>query len=363
MKLVLASDHRGLELKRQLMEYLAQQGHELFDVGTYTVDSVDYPVYAEKACVAVTSGEAERAILVCGTGFGISLAANQIDGIRAVNCSDVYTARMTRRHNNANVISIGADVVGTGLARLLIDTFLSTPFDGGRHQKRLDMVAELRADVTGKSVLIPFNGRELKLYNQRSLLWTEVPYPFPVSERDGNLKTSGCGVFSTCEVIEFFSGERVRPEALADFAMKNGARVEDGTDRPVLLKAMQEQGLCDKYGFEYRLDGHLNDHEKLWDCILGGGAALCNLRAGHIVALAACRERQGEKQLLALDCYSESADSRVSPYVREVLPQSLIEYSVLNDGGVLVGCSQSYGAFWVPLELPRDFDLLYRKGV
>ena len=191
----------------------------------------------------------------------------------------------------------------------------------------------------------------------------EHPYPSPVAESDGNLKSSGCGIFSTCEIIEFFSGERVRPEALADFAVANGARVEDGTDRPALLKAMQEQGLNDKYGFEYRLDGHQNDHEKLWDCILGGGAALCNLRVGHIVALVACREREGERQLLALDCHSESADSRVSSHVREVLPQSLIEYSELNDSGVLVGCSQSYGAFWVPFDLPRDFDLLYRKGV
>jgi len=144
MKISFGCDHRGLILKKALLERMAQLGHEVVDFGTFASESVDYPVYGEKVGKAVASGECELGVLACGTGYGISLAANQIKGIRAVNCSDTYTAVLTRKHNNANVLSLGSFVVGEGLAVMILDAFLSTQFEAGRHQARLDMVAEIR---------------------------------------------------------------------------------------------------------------------------------------------------------------------------------------------------------------------------
>lgn len=144
MKIAFGCDHRGFILKKALLERMALLGHEVIDFGTFSDESVDYPQFGEKVGKAVASGECERGILVCGTGYGISLAANQIPGIRAVNCSDLYTATLSRKHNNANVLSLGSLVVGEGKALLLLEAFLSTEFEGGRHLARLQMVNEIR---------------------------------------------------------------------------------------------------------------------------------------------------------------------------------------------------------------------------
>ena len=143
MKIAFGCDHKGYILKKAVIDHIKKLGHEVVDFGCDSDISVHYPVYGEKVGRAVASGECEFGVLICGTGFGISLAASKVKGIRAVNCSDAYTARLTRQHNNANIISIGALVVGEGLALTLIETFLTTTFEGGRHQLRLDMVEKI----------------------------------------------------------------------------------------------------------------------------------------------------------------------------------------------------------------------------
>lgn len=144
MKIAFGCDHKGYMLKSAVLAHLAEAGHEVMDFGTDSPQSVDYPVYGERVGRSVSSGECDFGILICGTGFGISLAASRVSGIRAVNCSDLYTATLTRRHNNANILSLGAMVVGEGLALQLIDAFLSTEFEGGRHSRRLQMVEEIK---------------------------------------------------------------------------------------------------------------------------------------------------------------------------------------------------------------------------
>ncbi|MBQ4369587.1 MAG: ribose 5-phosphate isomerase B [Oscillospiraceae bacterium] len=141
--IALGSDHAGLELKREIMKHLDELSLEYKDYGTYTSESCDYPVYGEAVGRAVASGECERGILVCGTGIGISLAANKVKGIRAAVCSDTFSAEMSRAHNDANIIAVGARVVGTGLALKIIDAFLNTPFEGGRHQRRVDLMMDI----------------------------------------------------------------------------------------------------------------------------------------------------------------------------------------------------------------------------
>ena len=123
--------------------FLDERGYEYKDFGTYSAESCDYPELAVRAARAITDGECERGIFICGTGVGMSMAANKVAGIRAALCSDCYTAEMTRRHNNANVIALGARVIGTGLALQIIETFLNTGFDGGRHSHRIAMLEEL----------------------------------------------------------------------------------------------------------------------------------------------------------------------------------------------------------------------------
>ena len=141
--IALGSDHAGLELKREIMKHLDELSLEYKDYGTYTSESCDYPVYGDAVGRAVASGECERGILVCGTGIGISLAANKVKGIRAAVCSDTFSAEMSRAHNDANIIAVGARVVGTGLALKIIDAFLNTPFEGGRHQRRVDLMMDI----------------------------------------------------------------------------------------------------------------------------------------------------------------------------------------------------------------------------
>ena len=143
MKIALGCDHGGYPLMQEIKHYLEQEGIEYKDCGTYSLESCDYPVYAEAAANAVLSGECRFGILVCGTGIGISIAANKINGIRAALCSDCYSAEYTRRHNNANMVALGARVVGGGLAVKIVDTFLHTEFEGGRHQRRVDMIADI----------------------------------------------------------------------------------------------------------------------------------------------------------------------------------------------------------------------------
>ena len=141
--IAIGSDHGGLELKQYLMKHLEDKGVAFKDYGTYTADSCDYPVYAEAVCKAVTGGEAEKGILICGTGIGISIAANKVKGIRAALCGDCYSAEFTRLHNDANVLCMGGRVVGSGLAEKIVDTFLSTEFLGGRHARRIAMIADI----------------------------------------------------------------------------------------------------------------------------------------------------------------------------------------------------------------------------
>ncbi len=142
-KIVMASDHAGFDLKNTLVEQLKNDGYEVEDAGTYSKDSCDYPVFAEKACRYMLDGKAELCILVCGTGIGMSMAANKVNGIRAACCSDTYSAKYTRLHNDANVLCMGARVVGEGLAYEIAKVFLETEFEGGKHLRRINMISDL----------------------------------------------------------------------------------------------------------------------------------------------------------------------------------------------------------------------------
>lgn len=141
--LAIGSDHGGFELKNHVMKHLDELGIEYKDYGCYDENSVDYPDIAKAVGEAVASGECERGILICGTGIGISIAANKIKGIRAALCSDVYSAKMTKEHNNANIICMGGRVIGRELAFMIVDTWLSAEFQGGRHQARIDKIHAL----------------------------------------------------------------------------------------------------------------------------------------------------------------------------------------------------------------------------
>ena len=142
-KIVMASDHAGFDLKNTLVEQLKNDGYEVEDAGTYSKDSCDYPVFAEKACRYMLDGKAELCILVCGTGIVMSMAANKVKGIRAACCSDTYSAKYTRLHNDANVLCMGARVVGEGLAYEIAKVFLETEFEGGKHLRRINMISDL----------------------------------------------------------------------------------------------------------------------------------------------------------------------------------------------------------------------------
>ncbi len=147
--IALGSDHAGLDLKVEIMKHLDEIGVEYKDYGCYTKESFDYAIAAERACKAVTSGECESAILCCGTGIGMSMAANKIKGIRAAACTNHYSTKFTRAHNDANCLCLGGRVTGSGVAIELVDLFLNTPFEGGRHQRRVDQITALE---NGESV-------------------------------------------------------------------------------------------------------------------------------------------------------------------------------------------------------------------
>ncbi len=137
-RIALASDHAGFELKEILRDELEELGHEVLDLGTDSLDSVDYPDFGRKAAEAVAAGEAQAGVIVCGTGIGISIAANRVPGARTALCHDITTARLSREHNDANILALGARIIGTEIARDCVRTFLATPFAGGRHQRRVD---------------------------------------------------------------------------------------------------------------------------------------------------------------------------------------------------------------------------------
>ncbi len=141
--LYLGADHGGYELKESIKKHLDEQGIEYEDCGTYSADSVDYALIAKATCDKITAGEGNRGILCCGTGIGISMAANKVNGIRAACCSDYFSAKYTRLHNDANVLCMGGRVVGAGLAIELVDVFLNTEFEGGRHQRRIDQLKDI----------------------------------------------------------------------------------------------------------------------------------------------------------------------------------------------------------------------------
>lgn len=143
MKIAIGNDHVALEMKQQIMRHLEEKGHTVKDYGTYTAQRCDYPVYGEKVARVVVLGEADRGILICGTGVGISIAANKVAGIRAVVCSEPYSAALSKQHNNTNVLAFGARVIGIETAKMIVDCWLEAEFEGGRHQDRIDMIAEI----------------------------------------------------------------------------------------------------------------------------------------------------------------------------------------------------------------------------
>ncbi len=143
MKIAIGNDHTAVEMKNHIKKYLEDKGYEVLNLGTDSKKRTDYPIYGKKVADKVASGECKFGVLICGTGIGISLAANKVKGIRAAVCSEPYSARLTRQHNNANIIAFGARVVGEAIAEMIVDEFLSAEYEGGRHQKRIDMITAL----------------------------------------------------------------------------------------------------------------------------------------------------------------------------------------------------------------------------
>lgn len=143
MHIAIGSDHAGYHLKNELLERLQADGYEVEDLGTFSTDSCDYPDTAKAVADGVAAGRYQLGILVCGTGIGMSIAANKVPGVRAAVCSDTFSARMARAHNDANVLCVGARVVGGGLAQEVVQAFLTAEFEGGRHQRRVDKLMEI----------------------------------------------------------------------------------------------------------------------------------------------------------------------------------------------------------------------------
>lgn len=148
MKIAFGSDHIGYPLKKEIMAYVEELGHTCVDFGTSGTERIDYPVYGSAAALAVAHGEADRGIVICGTGIGIGIAANKIDGIRCVTCSEPYSAELSRMHNNTNMLSFGARVVGSELAKMIVRIWLETEYEGGRHQRRIDQIKQLEEKQT-----------------------------------------------------------------------------------------------------------------------------------------------------------------------------------------------------------------------
>ena len=143
MKIAIGSDHGGFELKGKLIAHLNENGYEVVDCGTYEPKSCNYPDIAKKVADKVVAGEVDQGILCCGTGIGMSIAANKVKGVRAAVVSDAFSTKYTRLHNDTNILCLGERVIGPGLAAMLVDIFLTTEFEGGRHQVRVDMIMDL----------------------------------------------------------------------------------------------------------------------------------------------------------------------------------------------------------------------------
>lgn len=144
MKIAIGNDHVAVELKNIIKEHLESKGHEVVNYGTDSTERFDYPISGYKVGKAVASGECDLGVLICGTGVGISLAANSVQGVRAVVCADPYSAKLSREHNNTNIVAFGARVVGQELAKMIVDEWLDAEFEGGRHQRRIDMIGEIK---------------------------------------------------------------------------------------------------------------------------------------------------------------------------------------------------------------------------
>ena len=143
MKLAIGNDHVAVEMKKEIREYLEGKGYEVINVGTDSSERFNYPVYGYKVARMVADGEVDGGILICGTGVGISLSANKVHGIRACVCSDPYTAKLSKQHNNTNIIAFGARVIGIETAKMIVDEWLNARYEGGRHQIRIDMIKEI----------------------------------------------------------------------------------------------------------------------------------------------------------------------------------------------------------------------------
>ena len=150
MKIAIGSDHRGVDTKRRLTANLRAMGHEVIDLGVDGSESVDYPDYAYAVGSRVGAGEAERGVLICGTGLGMCIAANKVNGVRAASCHDSFSAEMSRRHNDANVLCLSADLLGEELIERLVRVWMETPFEGGRHARRVEKIAKIEAEQCAK---------------------------------------------------------------------------------------------------------------------------------------------------------------------------------------------------------------------
>ena len=145
MKLAIGNDHVAVEMKKEIRQYLEEKGIEMVDVGTDCTDRFDYPISGYRVARLVADGKVDGGVLICGTGVGISLAANKVKGIRACVCSDPYTAKLSKQHNNTNIIAFGARVIGVETAKMIVDEWLNAVYEGGRHQRRVDMIMEIEA--------------------------------------------------------------------------------------------------------------------------------------------------------------------------------------------------------------------------
>ncbi len=152
-KIAIASDHGGFDLKESVIAHLLNTGWEVDDLGPHDGESVDYPDYGIKLAEAVAERKVERGIVICGTGIGMSIVVNRYPGIRGTLCSDVFTAKLCREHNDSNILIMGGRVIGRGLAAEIVNTWLNTPFEGGRHQRRLDKINQIDASIKSKEKL------------------------------------------------------------------------------------------------------------------------------------------------------------------------------------------------------------------
>jgi|UniRef100_A0A7C4EL38 ribose 5-phosphate isomerase B len=150
MKIAIGADHAGFELKEFLSHFVKEMGHEVIDMGTGSNSSVDYPDYAEAVSQAVSEGKVDRGILICGTGIGMSIVANKFRNVRAALCNELYSAKMSRLHNDANVLAIGGRIVGKDLAKEIVNVWINTPFEGGRHCRRIEKIHLIERKVINK---------------------------------------------------------------------------------------------------------------------------------------------------------------------------------------------------------------------